>query len=168
MWSLIAVTASLFLIIHSVNAGETTLHSKLVVKDAWSRATPAQNGVAYMKVLNQGHVLDRLVSGKTPVAKKIEFHTHSMKNGVMRMRRLNTLKVKPGEAVILEPGSHHVMLIGLYEVLKEGETFPLTLVFEKAGRLTTEVLVGTAGSVSYKNIKRVDHANEHMNHRPSN
>ena len=41
----------------------------------------------------------------------------------------------------LKPGSYHVMLIGLKKPLTAGETFPLTLTFEKAGNISVTVPV---------------------------
>jgi copper(I)-binding protein len=38
------------------------------------------------------------------------------------------------------------MLLGLTRQLRPGETFPLTLVFERSGRITTEVRVEGAGA----------------------
>jgi hypothetical protein len=39
------------------------------------------------------------------------------------------------------------MLMRLHQPLKEGETFPLTLTFEKAGEVTVEVMVMGAGAM---------------------
>ena len=41
----------------------------------------------------------------------------------------------------LAPGGYHVMLMGLKAPLKEGQSFPLTLTFEHAGKVEVEVMV---------------------------
>jgi len=41
--------------------------------------------------------------------------------------------------VLLAPGGYHGMLMGLTTALKEGDSFPVTLSFEKAGEVTVNV-----------------------------
>ncbi len=63
------------------------------------------------------------------------------------MRPLPAIDVKSGGQTTLGPGGFHVMLISLKQPLKEGESFPLTLTFEKAGKLDVSVKVEKAGSM---------------------
>ena len=49
--------------------------------------------------------------------------------------------VPAGGGHMLERGGDHVMLMGLTESLEDGESFPLTLVFEEAGEVVVEVPV---------------------------
>ncbi|MEN9416974.1 MAG: hypothetical protein RI988_594, partial [Pseudomonadota bacterium] len=51
------------------------------------------------------------------------------------------IEVPPGKTVELKPGGLHVMLIGIQKPLKVGDSFPLTLRFEKAGEVQVEVPV---------------------------
>lgn len=147
MTRLMILTASvLFLIAASANAGEVK-HGTLTIRDAWSRATPARTGATYLTVFNDGSEVDRLVGVESPVADKAELHTSSMKDGVMRMRKLDGMDVNPGEPAVLSPGGNHVMLMGLHQPLKEGQSFPVTLIFEKAGKVTVDVKVGKAGAM---------------------
>ena len=68
-------------------------------------------------------------------------------NGTMQMRELaGGLPIPADGTAVLKPGSYHVMLIGLKKPLKEGETFPLTLTFEKAGKITVDVPVKAMGA----------------------
>jgi copper(I)-binding protein len=147
---LLATTVSiLFLLSGATFANDMTKHGDLMVKGVWSRATSAQNGAAYMTIFNQGQGMDWLVAVESPVAKKVELHTHSMKDGVMRMRRISAVKVYPGEPVVLAPGGKHVMLKGLNRKLKEGQNFAVTLVFENAEKVTVDVVVGKAGAMGH-------------------
>ena len=57
------------------------------------------------------------------------------------MRAVPELPVAPGEPVTLAPGGYHIMLVGLKQALKEGDSFPVTLRFEHAGELSTTVAV---------------------------
>lgn len=120
--------------------------AQLEVKDAWARATPgnAPNGAAYMTI--QSPTADRLVSAATPVAKRAELHTMSMQGMVMKMRPLPGLDIPAGGTVTLKPDGEHVMLLGLTHPLREGQSFPLTLDFEKAGSRTVTVTVEKVGA----------------------
>jgi copper(I)-binding protein len=120
--------------------------AQLEVSNAWARATPgnAPNGAAYVTI--QSPSADRLVSTSTPVAKKAELHTMSMQGMVMKMRPLSGLDIPAGKPVTLKPGGDHIMLLGLEHPLREGQSFPLTLDFEKAGSRTVTVTVVKAGA----------------------
>ena len=123
-------------------------HAQLEVNNAWARATPgkAENGAAYVTI--QSPTADRLVSASSPVAKKAELHTMSMQGMVMKMRPIAGLDIPPGQAVSLKPGGEHIMLMGLSQPLRAGQTFPLTLDFEKAGSRTVTVTVQKAGATA--------------------
>ena len=120
--------------------------AQLEVTNAWARATPgkAENGAAYVTI--ESPTADRLVSASSPVAKKAELHTMSMQGMVMKMRPIAGLDVPPGQSVTLKPGGENIMLMGLNQPLHEGQSFPLTLDFEKAGPRTVTVAVEKAGS----------------------
>ena len=52
-----------------------------------------------------------------------------------------------GQEVALKPGATHIMLLGLTRPLRPGQSFPLTLVFEKAGTRAVTVSVEKAGAM---------------------
>ena len=158
---LIPVLSLTVLIIVSAAAGDTKKHDGLIVKDVWSRATPAKNGAVYMTIFNHGDHMDRLVAVESLVSEKAELHTHNMKDGVMRMRRIFAFEVHPGELAVFAPGGNHVMLLGLKKKLVAGEKFPLTLVFEKAGKVTVSVAVSKAGAMEHGGYKKRDHEPSH-------
>ncbi|MFQ5934862.1 MAG: copper chaperone PCu(A)C [Acidiferrobacterales bacterium] len=118
------------------------------IQHPWSLALPevARNGAAYMKISNHGTGTDRLISGSSPIAARVEVHTHKMEGGVMKMRRLEAIEVRPGKPSILQPGELHLMLVGLKEPLTVGKTFPLTLNFERAGSVEVTVKVRESGA----------------------
>jgi len=117
------------------------------IKGAWARATPggAQTGAAYVTL--QSPTGDRLTAASTPVAQKAELHVMTMDNGVMKMRQVDGIDVPAGQTVTLKPNGYHIMLTGLSQPLKEGETFPLTLTFAKAGSENVTVTVQKVGSM---------------------
>lgn len=129
-------------------AADATL-GPLQVDQPWSRATAAsaRNGGAYLVVRNAGPDGDRLVAAATTVAGRAELHTHIDDSGVMKMRHVPAIDVPAGGQAVLKPGGFHVMLMELKAPLAEGQRFPLTLTFEKAGSVTVEVAVGKPGAM---------------------
>jgi copper(I)-binding protein len=120
----------------------------LSVERAWARATSpmAKTGAAYVTIVNKGDADDRLVSAATPASDKAQLHETIEDHGVMKMRPLPALEIKAGATVTLVPGQMHVMLVGLKAPLKLGDTFPLTLTFEKAGPVEVTVKVEKPGT----------------------
>jgi copper(I)-binding protein len=116
--------------------------SKIEVADAWARPPIGQNRntTAYLTLTNRGAEPDRLLKASTPAAGKAELHTTMRDGDVMRMREVNTVELKPGAAVKFSPGGLHVMLLDMKPV-KAGESFTLTLEFEKAGKQDVTVAV---------------------------
>ena len=96
----------------------------IVVDNVWARATPgnAQTGAAYLSITNTGTAPDRLLSVSSTVAEKAELHENKTENGIMKMRPKAPVSLKPGETVTLKPGGDHLMLMGLKQPLKEGDT----------------------------------------------
>jgi copper(I)-binding protein len=84
---------------------------------------------------------DRLTGASSPVCDHVEIHSMTEDNGVMKMRKQDGLNLPAGQVVALSPTGYHLMLIGLKEPLKAGQQFPLTLTFEKAGKVDTTVTV---------------------------
>ena len=118
------------------------------VEHVWSRATPkgAVTGVVYLTIINRGGE-DRMVGASSAVAAGIQVHSASDENGVMKMNQLQALDVPAEASVVLKPGSTHMMLTGIKHQFKEGESFPLTLTFEKAGPIEVSVRVGKVGAM---------------------
>jgi len=119
---------------------------QLEVSSAWARATPAkaENGIAYLTI--RSPTPDRLLSVSSPVAKKAELNTMEMSGMVMKMRPIASLDIPAGQPVTLKPSGEHIMLLGLNALLREGQSFPLTLTFEKAGAREVTVAVEKPGA----------------------
>ena len=114
------------------------------VEAAWARPTVAgqAGGGGFLKITG-GAAADRLVSGSAGVAKAVELHTMEMDGNVMRMRQIDAIEVPAGQTIELKPGGRHIMFVGLTKTLKNGDHFPLTLRFEKAGEVRVDVKVIT-------------------------
>jgi len=124
-------------------------NASIQVEHPWSRATPtgASTGAVYLTITNNSHDTDRLLGGSSDVAGKLQIHEMKVVNGTMEMREVSGgLPVPAGGSVVLKPGSYHIMLIGLNKPLKAGETIPLTLDFEKAGKVSITVPIRAMGA----------------------
>jgi len=139
----------------TAGVAQTTSGTAIEVVHAFARATgaTAKTGVAYLTIINNGAHDDRLVAASSPVAEKAEPHSTTDDNGVMRMRPFPAIEVKAGSRVELKPGGIHLMLMGLRAPLKQGQSFPLMLTFEKAGAIETTVTVEAAGAKTGHDMK---------------
>ena len=121
----------------------------LVISQAWTRATPngAKIGTGYFTIENKGTTADKLVGVSGEVSDKIEVHEMSMNNGVMKMRPVDGgLTIEPGKTVKLAPSGYHLMIMDLKSPLKQGDKIPVTLEFEKAGKVAVTLDVQGVGA----------------------
>ncbi|AZQ69326.1 copper chaperone PCu(A)C [Silicimonas algicola] len=137
---------------------DTTLGS-LTISAAMARATPphAPVGGGFLTITNGGDEDDRLVAASTPIAGRVEIHEMKMDGDVMRMRPVTDgLPIPAGQTVVLEPGGYHLMLMELTDALTEGDTFELSLTFEKAGEVTVTVDIGPRGMSGAHGMRHSD------------
>ena len=113
------------------------------ISHPWAPAAQKlSNSAAYMRLVDTGTAPDESVSAASPVAHKVELHVFDVENGVFGMHPVHAIEVSPGAAAtVLRPGSAHVMLEGLKQLLKAGESFPLSLTFKNAGKVQIDVSV---------------------------
>lgn len=131
-----ALTLVLAFISHS-HAAEVMVHN------AWARPTVEgqQGGGGFMTLMNHGKSDDKLISATSPLAARVELHTMSMEGEVMRMRQVPSIELKAGQSLELKPGGMHVMFMDLKQPLVTGTKAPVTLQFEKAGKVTVEFMI---------------------------
>jgi copper(I)-binding protein len=120
----------------------------LEIGNPWARPSTGKTGAAYFTLRNSGATADALTAVEADVAGKVQIHDTTMDGMVMRMRRLDKLSLPAGETVKVAPGGVHIMLIGLKTPLKAGDSFPLKLVFEKAGSIDVTVQVQAQATAS--------------------
>jgi hypothetical protein len=134
------------------------------ITNAWARATPggAQTAAAYATI--EAPAGDRLTGASTAAAQKAEIHEMSMDGNVMKMRLVDGVDLPAGQAVTLKPGGYHIMLSGLAKPLKEGDSFPLTLNFAKAGARQVTVSVAKVGAMGPSSDSGMPGMNMPMQH----
>ena len=113
-----------------------------VMHPAAPATLPGQSsGVVHLSIENEGSMPDKLLSATSP-AGSVSLHSMTMNGNIMKMRELQSLALPAGAKVSLDAGSaYHLMLTGLQRPMKTGDAIPLTLTFEKAGKLEVSIHV---------------------------
>ncbi|WP_353136477.1 copper chaperone PCu(A)C [Limnohabitans sp.] len=131
---------------HLITAALTTVCAvsafaqNVTVTDAWARATvQGQKATgAFMKITAKDNA--KLVGVSSPVAGVAEIHEMKMEKDIMKMAALpNGLDLPAGKAVELKPGGYHVMLMDLKAPLAKDTTVPVTLTFQDAKGVKSNV-----------------------------
>ncbi len=125
----------------------------ITITDAWARPAMmsgdghgmGMNSAVYFVVRNSGGQADRLIGASTAVAGRAELHETREEGGVMRMVPVPAVEIPAGGEVAFRPGGLHIMLMDLKRDLKVGDSFELTLRFERAGELKLSVPVRQGG-----------------------
>jgi periplasmic copper chaperone A len=119
-------------------------HEGLHLHDPYLRATP-QAAAIYLSIQNHADIDDRLISATSPVAGMVMTMTSITKdNGAASMvDRPEGFVIPAGGSLVLAPGHDHLMLMGLTEALKDGQTVEVTLTFANSGPITLTVPVST-------------------------
>ena len=142
---------------------------ELTMTGAWARTSPmmASNGAIYMEITNATDADDALlsVSVDPSIAATAELHETRAAGGdmgggdmgggdmggdmgssttapMMEMAEIDRLDIAAGEAVSLQPGGYHIMLMNLAAPLTEGQELVVTLTFENAGDIEVTAVVG--------------------------
>lgn len=110
----------------------------LVIEHSVARATTAMamTGAGYFVIMNNGTEDDRLVE-ITANFPRVMMHDTKTDDGIATMFHIEDgVAVPAGGTVTFEPGSKHVMFMGLNgDPFEIGEEIPATMNFEKAGEL---------------------------------
>ena len=125
------------------------------ITDVRVRATApgAPVAAAYLRLEAGATGADKLLAVKVDpeIAGIVEIHDMFEEAGVMKMRRIDGVEIKPGSPAELKPGGKHVMLMNVKRQFTAGETVKLVLVFEKAGEVPVDakvVQIGPGGATA--------------------
>jgi copper(I)-binding protein len=115
------------------------------VQAAWSRpAAQGGTGAGFMTLANPDARADALVGAETPLARQVQIHQSSVKDGMASMRQLERVPLPAGGQVTFAPGGHHLMFVGLTKPLKAGDSVPVTLTFASGATVKASFVVGSA------------------------
>lgn len=143
MKKLILAVLGAVLLVSSIGTAFAQSKGDLEIEKPWARATPpgAAVGGGYLTIRNKGAAGDRLVGVSSPASARVEMHEMAMEKDVMRMREVKGVDVPAKKSVEFRPGGFHLMLMELKAPLRQGDKVQVTLRFEKAGEVKTELVV---------------------------
>ena len=113
------------------------------IQDAWARpGYQGDNSAVYFKINNPTDQGDGLIGADSDIAGATEIHLSKMdESGTMKMERQELVGIPAKSSTELSPGGLHIMLVNLVKDLSTGDTFPLTLEFQRVGEIIIEVEV---------------------------
>lgn len=119
-----------------INAGEINSivekqNAQLLIEHAYVRATiPGTiHSSSYMEIENKEDNAVTLLSAQSDISDRIEIHQHSMIDGMMRMRRVDSLVIEAKQRVKLQPSGLHLMIFDVKSPLKPEQEINITLNF---------------------------------------
>jgi len=125
----------LFVIISLVSIFIST-GNKIEFKDAWLRTgAEGLNTALYFKIENNSEKPDTLYKVSSDIAKHVMMHETYKKDGMMGMREIKDIIIKPNSSIEFKPGSYHVMVMNLKRDVKQGEKIDFSLYFKSAGKM---------------------------------
>lgn len=101
----------------------------LNVEEAWSRLAPPGAPVmaGYAQLTSRAKQTLTISATNSSDFERVELHSMSMHDGVMRMRKLDSLAIEPGATLRLAPGGMHLMLIGPKREFAAGDRIPVDI-----------------------------------------
>ncbi len=96
---------------------------------------------AYVSIFNQSDndvVIEKITSNISDLA---EIHDTVLDGEIMRMKKVESLNIPARSEFYFQPGSTHIMLMGLNQELKDGKTFNLNFVFKNQEKVNVKIMV---------------------------
>ncbi len=119
---------------------------------------PAQSvSSAYFTVVNDSAEDRELVAASSDRSPRVEIHEHRHDNGMMQMRKLESVSVSAGGQRVFETGGLHLMLLDLPQPLKAGESVSVILRFADGSELSVLFPVQTL----QQTLQTPDHSHHH-------
>lgn len=117
--------------------------AKLTAKDPYIRLMPPGSGATagFVVFKNDSKKAVEIIDIKTKFAKVGELHTHKIVEGVMQMRKVDSMKVPAKGELVLKPHDNHLMFFGLKKDLSEGEKLDVILKLKGGEEQTVKFVV---------------------------
>jgi len=141
---------------NAARARATALAAKanIDITEAWTRASGnATSAPLYFHIVSAKDA-DRLLSVEVHTADKVE-----IKDAMGRAGPVQAVDIPAGGTVNFAPNGQYINLVGLKAPLKEGDSFLLTLKFDKAGTSSAAVKIlgtGANGYTAQASVRRGD------------
>lgn len=140
-------------------------HDGMHVEDTYARSANPMTGAIFMTLENHRDVECTLQAVELDVAERVELHSHTEEDGIMKMGRIEGgIRIAPHESHALSRGGDHVMLLGLTRKLADGDSIDLTLDFGDCGREEATAIVNNARADEGHDMGHMDDGGEHAGH----
>lgn len=156
----LALSASVFDSAERAEAHGVEIGDLIVIHPTSRPNLPNRPMVVYVTIANDGALADRLMGVRATDFEAAELHASVKEGDVVKMRPIDFLELPAEDVVELAPGGSHIMLFGARKQYRVGDTFPIVLMFERAGDAEITVLVEKrdAGDTDHSNMGTVsDH-----------
>lgn len=97
--------------------GSAQAVDNLVITDAWLRVSPKKVAGAFFEIKNNTDKLVNVISATAKGSQKVELHTHTLDNGIMRMRKVDMIGIPANGSQSFNPHSYHLMMFRLDEAI---------------------------------------------------
>ncbi len=115
---------------------------KLNVENVWIRpADKGMNSAMYFKIVNNSDKPDTLYKAASTTAELVQIHETFKKNGLMGMREVKYIVIKPHSTLTFKPGGYHVMFIKINKDFKLKSKVDAALYFKVAGKINVKAVV---------------------------
>lgn len=129
--------------LQKTSPSQTAEDSNIVVRDAWVRLMPPSrpNSAAYMTIENNTSQDKVLTAVSSDLVRTVEMHTMEHSDGMMKMHKINEIRIPAGGTIELKRGGLHLMLFGIREPLEKGNNIPFVLTFQDGSSVTVDAVV---------------------------
>lgn len=109
----------------------TATAADVEISNGWVKESipGSENGAGYFTITNVGTETATIVGATTLASRAIEVHQHILRDGMMRMKRVPELAIAPNETIVFQPGGYHLMLFGVKNSFRIGDSVEFTLKF---------------------------------------
>ena len=108
------------------------VQSVSIVATSFPTLMQSRPAIGFLKITNPLDTDITLYDVEAPaVSDRVEIHTHESEDGVMRMLKLDELKIPAQSTLNFQGTKLHLMLMDMKRELKVGDSYPLTLKLKK-------------------------------------
>lgn len=123
-------------------SGDSNDNHLMTINPSIRALLPGQNRTAaFVTIHNHGARDCKLVNADSPIAQRVEFHTHIHEDGMVRMRPVDAQHLPAQGSVAFEPGSLHLMLFGVESTLNDLESTQINIHTDHCGSVSFDALI---------------------------
>jgi copper(I)-binding protein len=125
------------------NSSSESASSIPLIEQAFIRATIPGTSISssYMDIRNDSAKAITLLKVTGDISPRIEMHQHTMVDGMMRMRKVESIEIESKSRVKLQPSGLHLMIFDVKTALKPEQEVELTLHFSNNVSVTMQIPV---------------------------